>query len=305
VLGANETSIELEPLTLMLLMASRDTFSVSRTFAENGKEVPVLTRAVVPVAAGFVALAVGQPVLAAAQFQAVQQLNGLPTAALCAAYDYRGVALLLAERPDLAVGEYEAAQKLVADARNLIGMGNVMVARREWTAAAQAYQQALLLDSYSPAAYCGMGVTYAAEHNVSKALVAYKQAIALDPSCPVPYALLGRAYELIADIDSAKQAYETCVGLSGAMGGLYLAASQRAVSVVQDPPTPVPTATPLPTSTPAPTPILPTYEVQSGDTLASIATELGVSVDAIVELNDLDDPNSISIGQKLLIPAEE
>ena len=305
VLGANETPIRLEPLTLMLLMATQDTFSVSRTFTDVGKEVPVLTRAVVPVAAGMVALAVGQPVQAAAQFQAVQQLAGLPLPALRIAHDYRGIALLFAQRPDLAVLEYEAAQGLGADARSWVGMGNVLVARREWRAAASAYQQALILDAYHPEAYCGLGITHAAEHNVSKAIVAYDQAIALRPSCAAPYALLGQAYELIADIAAAKQAYDTCAALAGPQAGLYVAAVDRAVSVVQNPPTPVPTATPLPTPTPAPTPVLPIYTVESGDNLASIAEKLGVTMEAIIKVNKLENPDRLSVGQELLIPEEE
>jgi len=227
VLGANETPIQLDPPTLMLLMASQGTFSVSRTFSDKGKEVPVLNRAVVPVTAGFVALAVGQPVLAAAQFQAVQELEGFPTPAVYAAHNYRGVALLWAGRPDLAEQEYRVAQGLMSDARSWVGLGNVRLARREWRAAADAYQQALALDLYEPQAYCGLGITYAAERNVSKAIAAYQQAIALQPSQAVPYALLGRAYELVADIPSAEQAYKTCANLSSSLGGLYHAVSER------------------------------------------------------------------------------
>jgi hypothetical protein len=305
VLGADETPTDLEPLTLMLLMASQDTFSVPRTFAENGKEVPVLTRAVVPVTAGFVALAVDQPVLASAQFQAVAQLEGLPSAALFAAHAYRGIALLRAQRPDLAEREYLDALKVASQGRAWVGLGNVRLARREWRSAADAYQQALALDLYDPQAYCGLGATCAVEHNVSKAVSAYGQAIALDPASPVPYALLGRAYELIADIPAAKQAYDTCAALSASLGGLHLAVASRAVSVVQNPPTPVPTATPFPTATPAPTPVLPKYTVQKGDTLASIADELGVTVEQLVKVNNLENQNFISIGQELLIPEKD
>jgi len=44
-----------------------------------------------------------------------------------------------------------------------------------------------------------------------------------------------------------------------------------------------------------------TYTVQRGDTLAEIAAEHGVHVDALVEANDLDDPNLIIEGQTLSI----
>ncbi len=304
-LGAIQTAVDLEPLDLMLLMSTQGTFSVSRTFTEVGKEVPVLSRAVVPVAAGMVAQAIGQPVLAAAQFQVAQQVKGLPAAALSSVHNYRGTALLMAKRPDLAIAEYEAVQQLGPDAAGWIGQGNAKLALREWRAATRAYQEALKVDAYNAAAYCGIGATHAAERNIEKALVAYNQAVALQPKWAVPYALLGRAYELIADIPAAKQAYETCAGLAGAQTGLLAAVSTRAVSVVQNPPTPVPTATPLPTSTPAPTPVLPMYTVKKGDTMESIADELGTTIERLVEVNNIDDPSLISIGQKLVIPEEE
>lgn len=45
------------------------------------------------------------------------------------------------------------------------------------------------------------------------------------------------------------------------------------------------------------------YTVGRGDTLFSIAQKYGTTVDAIVTLNGLDDPNDIEAGQVLLIPA--
>ncbi len=45
-----------------------------------------------------------------------------------------------------------------------------------------------------------------------------------------------------------------------------------------------------------------TYTVQSGDTLFSIARQFGVTVQAIVEANNLANPNSLSVGQQLVIP---
>jgi murein DD-endopeptidase MepM/ murein hydrolase activator NlpD len=49
----------------------------------------------------------------------------------------------------------------------------------------------------------------------------------------------------------------------------------------------------------------PTYIVQAGDSLGTIAQSFGVSVDEIQALNKLSDPNAISIGQQLLIPGLE
>jgi RND superfamily putative drug exporter len=117
------------------------------------------------------------------------------------------------------------------------------------------------------------------------------------------------------------------------------AAGQAAVAAADDIPAvkatsmPAPSPTPLPvaqptsvpeiqesaTATPT-TPVLPTpeptvapkaspgpsfYVVQSGDTLGAIAEEFGVSLAALAELNQIDDPNVIFVGQRLLIPAAD
>jgi LysM repeat protein len=70
-------------------------------------------------------------------------------------------------------------------------------------------------------------------------------------------------------------------------------------------PTPAPTLTPVPTGAPPgpppPTPIV--HVVQAGESLTFIAQQYGVTVDAIVNANQLADPNSIYAGQTLIIPA--
>lgn len=75
--------------------------------------------------------------------------------------------------------------------------------------------------------------------------------------------------------------------------------------------TAVPTTT-APGTTPPPPAAVPTatralpagerYVVQSGDTLAEIAAQYGVTVDAIVQANRLDNPDLITPGQELIIP---
>ena len=46
------------------------------------------------------------------------------------------------------------------------------------------------------------------------------------------------------------------------------------------------------------------YVVRAGDTLSSIALRFGVSLSALVEMNQLEDPSRIYVGQRLIIPAE-
>lgn len=46
----------------------------------------------------------------------------------------------------------------------------------------------------------------------------------------------------------------------------------------------------------------PNYTVAPGDTLGSIARRHGTSVDALASINNLENRNSLSVGQKLIIP---
>lgn len=47
------------------------------------------------------------------------------------------------------------------------------------------------------------------------------------------------------------------------------------------------------------------HVVQTGESLSMIAAQYGVSIEAIMALNALDDPNTIVVGQDLLIPPAE
>lgn len=66
--------------------------------------------------------------------------------------------------------------------------------------------------------------------------------------------------------------------------------------------TPTPTSTATPTITPTPTPSFFVHTVKLGDTLIAIALEYGVRLDIILEANDLEEDDFLSIGQELIIP---
>jgi LysM repeat protein len=59
--------------------------------------------------------------------------------------------------------------------------------------------------------------------------------------------------------------------------------------------------TSTPTPIPAPTRFL-THIVKAGENLTSIATDYGTTVEAIVEVNHIEDPRSLRTGQELIIP---
>lgn len=63
----------------------------------------------------------------------------------------------------------------------------------------------------------------------------------------------------------------------------------------------IPTITP--TTPPSPTPV--TYTVRVGDTLLDIANEFGLTMEALMAANGLNDANTLSAGQVLVIPIVE
>ncbi|MFN3372976.1 MAG: LysM peptidoglycan-binding domain-containing protein, partial [Chloroflexus sp.] len=77
----------------------------------------------------------------------------------------------------------------------------------------------------------------------------------------------------------------------------------------EPPPTPEPTPTLEPTPEPTPTPELPAagprrYTVQAGDTLRAIAERFGVTIEAILQANNLTPAqgDNLRVGQELVIP---
>ncbi len=82
------------------------------------------------------------------------------------------------------------------------------------------------------------------------------------------------------------------------LAGCTTATGSEAQVQLEITPVPTPTNTPLAAPTSAPT----TYTVKPGDTLSGIAAMFGVSVDDIVRVNSITDPNVLSEGQTLKIP---
>lgn len=60
--------------------------------------------------------------------------------------------------------------------------------------------------------------------------------------------------------------------------------------------------TPIPTNTPAPTPTPVIHIVQPGDTLLGIALQYGVTLDALQQINGVLRPETLQIGQQIIIP---
>ena len=99
-----------------------------------------------------------------------------------------------------------------------------------------------------------------------------------------------------------------------------VAAGTTAQPMLDPPPTPtlivIPIVLPPTTVTAPPTPtkvrILDAasepepeiYKIRLGDTLIGIADRFGVTVEELVDLNQIENPSVISVGQELLIPPE-
>jgi len=67
---------------------------------------------------------------------------------------------------------------------------------------------------------------------------------------------------------------------------------------------PQPSPTPTPTAAAAIGECGEAYTVEAGDSLFSIAEKCGVDVNDLQELNDIDDPTSLRVGQELKLPPQ-
>jgi LysM repeat protein len=77
------------------------------------------------------------------------------------------------------------------------------------------------------------------------------------------------------------------------------------VTPVAQLPTPLPTSPPVsPTLPPSPTPDYLIHRVESGETLGQIATAYDLTIEDLLAVNNLEDPNRLEIGQVIYIPPE-
>jgi Flp pilus assembly protein TadD len=303
VLGASGRGSTLDAIPLLVAGITQSTFTVSRTRYQEGKApADIIKTVVVPVVTGLGFLAESQPLLAGTQFEAAAEYTDMDDTARSQLSNYLGATLLVHGRPDLASRPFAESNAIGPNAGAWIGLGTVAVAGHQWDQAQDAFSQAVALDPYAPGAYCGLGYVHATRRDIHNAYLAYQQAIALDPDYGVPYAFMGMLYELRGEVPAAQQAYQQAAALVRSDRGMYTAINRRSEEIRQNPPTPVPTATakPIPTASPIPTSAI--HTVKQGDSLKAIADKYGVSISEIVEINELENPDELYIGQFLLIP---
>jgi LysM repeat protein len=116
--------------------------------------------------------------------------------------------------------------------------------------------------------------------------------------------LQGRQHSTTRATHYARVALAACVlcvalVLAGCQSGASTGSNDQVRLLV----TPVASPTPTPPAQPTAQPV--TYVVKQGDTLSGIADMFGVTVDDIVRINNITDPNSLQVGQTLAIPGRQ
>ncbi len=304
VLGVSASDMVIDGVPLLLTGMLQKTFTVPTSrWQSDPLDIRLANEVVVPVATGLAFMAEGDLLLAAGQFERAARYEDLPAQAQVDLQNYIGAALLLVGRADLASEPFERSLAIEPNAAAWIGLGSVAVTNHQWDEATAAFSRAVTQDPYDAGAYCGLGFVHARRRDIHSAYQAYQQAIALEPTSSVPFIFMGLLYELRADITSAQQAYQEAATRAYPDKGLYAAVIGRAEDIRRNPPTPVPTATARPVPTPTPIPTSALYTVEQGDSLRLIADSFGVSISELVEINGIENPNELYIGQVLLIPA--
>ncbi|MGC9359078.1 MAG: LysM peptidoglycan-binding domain-containing protein [Anaerolineae bacterium] len=301
-LGAGAGDMPLTPESVLMAAVSRVSFSFRQVPALAEDQSDTDMQVLPLVAAGHSALAAGDPLQAGGFYSATLLVDGISAEPSRELRRLLGVALLQAGRPDLAAQQFAWGSE--SDAKALVGLGLAATLQGDLEGATSHLVCGIELDPYDPLAYLALAAVSIKQHQPPRAIGAAARAVALKPEWAPAYAMLGMAYELESNIKAAVRAYEACARYAGHLRGLADASTERARAIVENPPTPVPTLTPWPTPTATAVPTEGVYRVQQGDTLQRIADELGVSMDILIELNRLEDPHSLYVGQYLILPEE-
>lgn len=233
----------------------------------------------------------------------------------------RGQAHWSAGQPSLARDDFIASVHLHPDVHTYTAQGNLRLAENDLPGAIGNYRAALAVDPYGATPYIGLGYAYAGQGDLAAAIGQLEQAKRLRLDFAPIYYGLGILYRDHGDVYLARDAFDHCIVLAEENAALIAAANEelRMLGVIPVTPTPSPTpvqaiATALPPSSGATisAPTSPTetastsnsYVVQSNDNLTTIAARFGISVESIVQANDLRNANAIYVGQELVIPAE-
>ncbi|MHB9034281.1 MAG: LysM peptidoglycan-binding domain-containing protein [Anaerolineae bacterium] len=304
-LGAGLAAGSLEPASLMLLLTSIGTFNIADNRLASENTVPSTAREILaPVSLALAALSINQPVLAASYFESALQTNSIPDISVQAMRAYYGLALLLADRPDLAQNLIDSNQQQAPSALSKLVEGDLALYRGDFTAAENAYLQARAIDPSSAQAYSGLGIIACEKGSLDRAKALFDEALALEPTWGIVQLLQARQYEYRGDVSAAQAAYERGRQSISPFEPLVDAIAARYAELSASPPTAVPTATIGPTPSPMPIPGLRYHTVAKGETLRQIAQQYGVTEEEIMKLNKLDDVNYLSIGQILVIPED-
>jgi hypothetical protein len=301
-LGADTGDLPLSPESALMAAVSRVSFSFRKVPALEENQPDTGAQLLPLVAAGHGALAAGDPLQAGGFYSATLLVNGMPAGPSRELRRLLGVALLQAGRPDLAVQQFAWGSE--SDAKALGGLGLAATLRGDLDGATSYLVRGIELDPYDPLAYLALSAVGIKQRQSPRAIGAAARAVALEPDWAPAHAMLGLAYELESNIKAAVRGYEACARHAGHLRGLADACTDRARAIVEDPPTPVPTLTPWPTPTATAVPTEGVYRVQQGDTLQRIADRLGVSMNVLIELNRLEDPHDLYVGQYLILPEE-
>lgn len=304
-LGAGGAEVSLDPMRLMLLLATIDTLAISENRLASEVQTPTTVgKVLAPTALGFCALTANQPALAAGFFQTALLANRLTTSTLHSLEGYLGLSYLFADRPDLAQSVLARARETEPDASTWLFSGYLALYQGDQDAAGEGFIRARALEPRSVQAYCGLGVVQSQLYNISRALSLFSQAVGLQPSWGIPYLLLAQAHELVGDVNAAQAAYERARLDASPFSSLSDLVGQRSLELAQKPPTPVPTAIIKPTTSPMPIPGLRYHTVAKGETLQKIAAQYSVSEKSLVQVNKLINQNVLYVGQVLVIPDE-